>query len=235
MRRSGHQALHGCHSWGEVPLVSPSGRIDGNCGTEPGDSLDPADYETPCATADLFCETQLVDGGYVDNSGLLTISLMWPELKRLIDIQNERTPDYPIAVVIVDIDSHARNDIAYRQPTPLVAEGSVPLDVASGARKAIEDAARGAVEQAHPVTCFVTIAPQVGPGPEAPLGWTLSQASKNRLRQALVTPSPSARGASANWPAYRLRRLQQWLDPDSVAPRSEYRFTPPLKACVPTV
>ncbi len=213
------------------PLVSPAGRVEGNCGVKPGAPIPKVDYGTPCATADTFCETLMVDGGYVDNSGLLTIALLWPELRRQIAAQNMRTPQTPIAVVVLDIDSHYQDDVAFRQPTGHGPQALIPGTTLLGASAAIESAARGAVHQAHPTTCFVTVAPQVHPGLTAPLGWTLSEASETDLRNGLVRAAPAAAGASTNWPVYRLRRLQAWLDPAGSPPQ----FTPELASCVPTM
>lgn len=213
------------------PLVSPSGRMAGNCQITPGDSIPKVDYSTPCATGDTFCATQMVDGGYVDNSGLLTIEDLWPRLVRLVRAQNRRTAFTPIAIVIVDIDSHYEDELAFRSPNGPAGESVAPAKALLGGRAAIEEQARSFAFHARPSTCFVTIAPQSHPGLTAPLGWALSKATRLELVDSLTRPAPAAIGGSGGWPIYRLRRLQQWLEPGSPQPKL---FTPPLRDCVPT-
>jgi hypothetical protein len=218
------------------PLVSPAGRIRGNCQVTPGESFphfrdSMSDYHSACATGDTYCEVQIVDGGYVDNSGLFTIALLWPELRRLIARQNALTPATPIAVVVVDIDSHYQDEVAFRQPSAAGLQTLVPVKTFLGAGAALENAALGAVLQAHPVNCFLTIAPQLRPGLSAPLGWALSVANRAELRAGLVRPAPGAIGASAR-SVYRLRTLQSWLEPEL---SGSFGFDSALKRCLPTL
>jgi len=202
----------------------------------PGESIPKADYDTPCANGSSICETQMVDGGYVDNSGLLTIVELWPELRRLILEQNHRTPGTPIAVVIVDIDNHYQHETHFEVPSEIemTTETFLPGTVFAGVASAIESAAYGMALQAHPTTCFVTVAPQIHPGLTAPLGWVLSKSTRAELRDALVRPAPNAAGASLNWPVYRLRRLQTWLEAKPPSAANGPPFTPLLSSCIPT-
>lgn len=213
------------------PLVSPAGRIYGNCQTTPGHRIDPDDYKTPCATGDTFCTTQMVDGGYVDNSGLLTLVELWPRLLRAVKEQNAKTPKYPIAPVIVEIDNHYQDEVAFRAPPREEPETVIPVKALLGNRAALEEHARSFFVNGLPSTCFVTIRPQVHPGLTAPLGWALSPATRTELSEALTRPAPSASGASENWPIYRLRRLQLWLEPGK---GDSGPFTPKLETCLPS-
>ena len=69
------------------------------------------DWLMPCA-GNTACETQMLDGGYYDNSGLITIAQLWPALLDLVRVHNKDKSHAPIAPVIVSIDSHYQNEKA---------------------------------------------------------------------------------------------------------------------------
>jgi len=213
------------------PYVSPSGRLAAECGREPGEEIRPHDTHTGCAKAGDICETRLVDGGYVDNTGLLTIEALWPELRRLV-VEHNTTRAPPIAPVIVELSNGYQPDLA-DLPVDRGATGSeslIPLTTSARTRTALAAHARGRAYRIRPTGCTVTISPFLHPGITAPLGWALSSHTHNELRDALVRPAPRSRGKqeSLNSPRSKLRRLQRWLEPNA---RDADRV--PLKRCVP--
>ena len=185
------------------PVVSPSGRLTGTCGDTPGGA--PGIHyicDDTCRMADWS------DGGYLDNSGLLTLSGLLPELKRLI-AEHNAGPGADIAPFVIDIDSayQAADD---RMTESLdVGESVVPLRT-SMVRGAVEKYARGRVFRSLAARCVFTIAPAMHPGLLAPLGWSLSTSTQSELRRALDDPSR----VSVNIGKHRLtnlRRAQLWL------------------------
>ena len=79
------------------------------------------------------CAMTMVDGGYLDNSGLLTLTSLLPEIQRLVDLHNAK-PRADIAVVVLDIDSAVPGgDRAAYEPRG-VRRDLHPADDADGAR-----------------------------------------------------------------------------------------------------
>ena len=197
------------------PYVSPSGRLEGGCLLSKAKARI---SEAPCAKpGPPGCEMRLVDGGYADNSGLFTLELAVPQLRRLAREQNAMNPTTrPIAVVLVEIDNHYRA----RLNEPPSAKGAggqslIPLLTAFGSHSVIETFARADAYRVTPRGCTITIAPGLHPGLLAPLGWELSQGAQDDLRNGLVRRRPTASEEPALAVAH-LRLLQQWLgdDPD---------------------
>jgi hypothetical protein len=100
------------------PIVTPAGRVSQN------------QFSTPCSlTGDL----QLVDGGYIDNSGLGTISNLAPELTSVI-LEHNRAVAYDsdtgggayVIPVVVYLHNRAGDDVAANATNPLP-ELAVPL------------------------------------------------------------------------------------------------------------
>ena len=194
------------------PLVSPSGRVEGGCAaarTYSESSL--LVEESGCMASEERCEAQLVDGGYIDNSGMLTIAQLLPELRTLVSAQNAKTPDFPIAIVVLEIDSHFQPGAATVQAVDPRRETFIPAEVLIAGGKALEIASQREVIETSPDGCVLTVSPQSRPGVLAPLGWALSPASRENLADALTAPPPGATGVSRVEPGARLRRLQRWL------------------------
>jgi len=228
-----------CRSWdlrlstaallgARFPYVSPSGRLPGHCGKPGGLGRD---RDSDCGLTGDDCATSLVDGGYVDNSGLLTIDALWPSLRQLVIELNRRSPR-PVAPVIVELDNHYQEDLGEAN-VPIAGqklETFIPPLTAYSARNAIEMYARAHAFRIRPPTCTVTISPGLHPGLTAPLGWELSEGARDDLPKGLVRPFPHSIGASRDWPIVKLRRLQDWLRSDS---EPDAGYTPRLVDCVP--
>jgi hypothetical protein len=214
---------------GRFPFVNPSGHLAAHCAAGDG-PVDPRDAGSACAQSrlDRVCELNLVDGGYVDNSGLFTIVGLWPSLRQLV-VAHNRASTRKIALVIVDIDNH------YLPQARAVPEGSgsksemlVPLATVFGARAVPEVYAREAAQRITGPGCTLTISPRLHPGLIAPLGWELSQGSRDDLRRGLVEPRPNAPAGQKLTPVYDLRRAQAWLGGDQPS-----GFDASLDRCLP--
>jgi hypothetical protein len=212
------------------PYISPSGRLEGGCPRPPG-------RDVPKPSGDCLrlrasdCAVSVVDGGYIDNSGLFTIVGLWPSLRQMVIDYNGSTKGRKVALVLIEIDNHYRPTPAKpASGTGRPAETFVPLNTALGGRTAMETYARADAYRLTPPGCTVTISPPLHPGLTAPLGWELSRGAQTELRDALVRPPPNAKTpAEAIAPVLRLRRLQEWLGEDGGVPLS-----PSLSDCVPS-
>jgi hypothetical protein len=174
------------------PIVSPAGRVTANedCGRE--------------------ASLQLVDGGYIDNSGLGTLSDLSPALTSIITDHNatlDAGEPYVVPIVMF-LSNKAGLDIA-PSPNKVAAELAVPLQaVLSAPLKQVAPATwltrlTAELEAVCPTTSgdcqaavdglretipqgAVVIAPSTNPAINAPLGWALSDGSRSRLIQELA-------------------------------------------------
>jgi hypothetical protein len=199
------------------PLVSPSGRLSGRCGQSPDEQR--FKYKD-CVSKQ--CAMYMVDGGYFDNSGLLTLSGLTGQLKRLVSDYNA-THARRIAPFVVDIDSsYQARDPKFTDPGQ-IAESTAPLQT-WGVRGAVERWARGRIYATFPRRCAVTIAPAVQPALMAPLGWSLSKTTMDELEMAL-----DAKGRDGDGKALgrreNLQMVQGWLGDDQLE-SGEYRKSP---------
>lgn len=187
------------------PYISPTGLVRGGCGTRT--EKVPAKDAARCLKTET-CQLQLSDGGDLENSGLMTIAEILPSLQDLVITQNARTPDKKIAIVVVDLDNDYRDPDALPAKSAVVPETVAPLLILSHGANAMENAAFGLVQERLPSACFISLAPTKQPGIQAPLGWTLSEASRQNLRGSLV--GSDTQRALVN-------RLQYWLAPEGEA------------------
>ena len=214
---------------GRFPFLSPSGHLFGRCARSAGSEMGRNAVRACARLLESRCDVRVVDGGYVDNSGLFTIAALWPSLRRLVTTFNADSPR-KIAVVLVEIDNHYR--ATPRSVPPASGKGGetfVPLSTAFGGRHAIETYARSAAYRLTEAGCTMTIFPAEHPGLTAPLGWELSADARKDLEEALVRPQPGTentrRGAE---PVRRLRTLQAWIGGGS------FPGLKPLADCVPS-
>jgi hypothetical protein len=134
-----------------------------------------------------------VDGGYYENSGLLTLVQMWDALAPVVDAYNEGELPPGAAPVgstvqpwIVLLDNHYRSS-AISAPPKRPLELLVPLITKSEtlSQTALEQVASAAMSQADddPATAptYFRLAPATEPGVTAPLGWVLSQQTRDDL------------------------------------------------------
>jgi hypothetical protein len=142
--------------------------------------------------------TYVVDGGYAENSGLLTLLGVWEDIEPLVREHNAQNPGQQIEPWIILLDNHYRSSVSPSKPTR-PKEVFVPL-LAYGAAgrltpEALEQVASfemslgvGCTGQGH-VGCpstYLRIAPILSPGPSAPLGWVLSEASMDDMDDSLI-------------------------------------------------
>ncbi len=204
------------------PLVSPSGRVQGHCPELETTSGEPVTFDGQCDQPQDECAMTLVDGGYLDNSGLLTLSSLLPEVRRLVDRHNadERAD---IALVVLDIDSAYQAAIEQRTNPEASSETFIPLTTLM-VRGAVERFARSRVLRSLPRSCLKTYAPAAHPGLQAPLGWSLSKATRNEMDEAMQR---NGFGKAARREA-NLRVVQAWLGGSTDRDAEQAK----LRACV---
>lgn len=150
------------------PFVSPSGVLDRCIETE-------SSHEA--------VSTYVVDGGYYENSGLLTLLQLWDGLDDEVAEYNAGDPANPVEPWFVLVDNHYRAT-AKKVPPGSPMELLVPLE---GSRQKVltqtmlEQAAIWEMGEGGGEPRYVYLAPTVRPGVEAPLGWVLSSASRTDL------------------------------------------------------
>lgn len=189
------------------PLVSPSGRLSGKCGQSPAGQR--FKYKD-CVSK--RCAIYMVDGGYFDNSGLLTLAGLSGQLRRLVAAYNA-THLRKIAPFVVDIDSsYQARDPKFTDPGQ-IAESTAPLQT-WGVSGAVERWARGRIYAMFPRRCAVTIAPAVQPALMAPLGWSLSETTMGELEMALDAEGRDGDGKALGR-RENLRMVQGWLGDES--------------------
>jgi hypothetical protein len=198
---------------GRFPYVSPTARIDEHCRPYP-DSTSPDDG--PCGApkrgvGQAGCKLELVDGGYIDNSGLATVDVLFPTIKKLVEQQNaSSSTKRKIALVIVELDNYFR---AAPSEAPSADSGIgqtfAPPVTALGGRSSVETFARAQAYRLTPGGCTITISPASHPGLRAPVGWEISSGAETDLQNGLVAhryTDPS----QAHQPLFLLKRLQTW-------------------------
>lgn len=163
------------------PLVSPSGAVRRHCGDQERVSY-------------------VVDGGYYENSGLLTLVQMWEALEPAIVRHNATVAE--IGGVFVEpwivFAPNGYRSTAGAKPPARPRELLLPLTTLSNARSAIseaalEQAALAAMDGFQSPLCeqgarcfsvqsaYVRLGPTLEPSAAAPLGWVLSAQSRRSL------------------------------------------------------
>jgi hypothetical protein len=192
------------------PLVSPSGRVTGSCPSMPG-LQHTITFTRSCSDDADPCQMNMVDGGYLDNSGLLTLTGLLPEIKRLVANHNAG-PGPDIALFVVDVDSAYQAADSSRVNPDNPGETLIPLSTAM-TRGAVESYARTRIVRSLDQYCFMSIKPVLHPGLLAPLGWSLSATTQTELGDALDDRSRDGpqNGGQANGRVESLDRIQHWL------------------------
>jgi hypothetical protein len=197
-------------------------------------------YVTPSGVVRGCGETatqQLVDGGYAEASALGTLVDLAPELMRLVREHNAAVLGDPAASgplvvpTVVFLQNHFGTDLS-APPSASSSELLVP-PVARRAKAELgsDSALRQRLEAllADPVPCppkaagcvpagatgvpqYVLVAPATLPSVTAPLGWTLSQTSIDRLRTAMDRQA-TCEGEPADGQPPRLCDLRRALTP----------------------
>jgi hypothetical protein len=143
------------------------------------------------------------DGGYIENSGMLTVEELLPELRGAIDEwigANDREEiDVPIVVVSADDDPVAGGGDPELSllPRPFgIGARAGPGNLTRGARDRMQDCRR------HPNTDYERVSPGSHAGAEAATGWELSRTAREK---DLVT---SLRAGEPAWEAVdRIREV----------------------------
>ena len=151
-------------------------------------------YITPSGSArycvnDTERDLYLVDGGYFENTGLLAVLEVWNELEPRVVAHNAEAGNRPIVPWILYLDN------SYRQNEPPTADAR-PLELLVPLRAFFQNqvASPAALQQeaAAAMSSFATdddcaaggytrLGPEASPEVAAPLGWVLSEASRDSL------------------------------------------------------
>jgi hypothetical protein len=180
------------------PLITPSGALL-RCVPTPERAASPS--QTPSL---MLRTTYAVDGGYFENSGLLTTLQLWAALEPLVREHNQSKDAVQIVPYIVIADNHYRSTARGANPRrPL--ETQVPFRALANDRTwspaALEQMASVAMGRSwtagstSPLGRVVVVAPRKRPAVEAPLGWVLSEMSRLALRDELDEGWPAALAA----------------------------------------
>jgi hypothetical protein len=184
------------------PIVTPAGRVSAS------------QFAKTCS---IPHDLQLVDGGYIDNSGLGTISNLAPDLSRVILQHNQlvgSTGPYVMPIVVF-LHNRPGDDIAVEANAPLP-ELFVPLTAIVNAPRLQTKPASWLTRIAsnfdgicpvathqHPSGCSaaldglrrtfpdsaVVVAPSTGPSVGVPLGWSLSDMTRTHLHSEMANQS----------------------------------------------
>jgi hypothetical protein len=153
-------------------------------------------YVTPSGAlrrcADPDDRTFVVDGGNIDSSGASTIIELLARLQPTIDRYNATHPDVCVTPVMIQIDNSYLNlEVPVAASRPL--ESLAPLQGIFAAMGARADTARQAAAinfRAPPaaycrggatLSRYVQLVPRSHPGVESPMGWALSNESRQDL------------------------------------------------------
>ncbi|MCJ7725470.1 MAG: hypothetical protein MUP76_03675, partial [Acidimicrobiia bacterium] len=191
------------------PVVATAGRL----------AADPSRGCTPRAQSAVY----VVDGGYLEGSGAGTLLDVWEALRDPVERFNGSDSGVCVVPFMIHIDNGYENPgVVGSQAGPR--ELAVPLLTVVNSSSGIALArAEAALAFEHPFTIggepvslverngqseesvdgrYVRLVTRAHPGVQAPLGWTLSQASIDDLRDQLALPENAA----------ALDEIRRWLD-----------------------
>ncbi|MEA3511868.1 MAG: hypothetical protein U9R51_10580 [Actinomycetota bacterium] len=194
------------HLGSRFPVIAPPGRVG-------------ADLEQ-CSTEDRV--VYVVDGGYLEGSGSGTIVEIWNGLEDRIATYNASAGLGPIVVPFVVHIDNGYEEPAATEADPNPSEVLLPLRTLAGAQFGRYANARQAeaLEFDRPLTLggtpitiqtvdgmvihdrYVRITTRAHPGVQAPLGWSLSDASIDDLRDQMDLGSNMR----------EIREVRVWLD-----------------------
>jgi hypothetical protein len=149
------------------PLVAPAGRL----GTDTSLDVDHRGCEKPPLKS-----VTLRDGGYIENSGILTIAELLPAVQAAIsDWAGTSKPRVWPIVVSIDDDPPKPNEVGFTDPP------SGPLGVGKKAGSALLTAgARASVDNcAFPGVSYVRLSPTPRMGAQAATGWAISETTRD--------------------------------------------------------
>ncbi len=178
------------------PYVSPAGTVR-RCLEQARGPEEKAEVggDEPSDKRSAVTPTYVVDGGYIENTGLLTLLQLWQVLKPMVEKHNAETDAVKVVPWIVVADNHYRSNAAGAH-VERIAETTVPLVALRHAKKSF---GTSALEQiaTREMSVFgasgngvagglVVIAPQTAPSIAAPLGWVLSADTRAELDEQLT-------------------------------------------------
>lgn len=150
--------------------------------------ITPSGVVGPCRNAP---EAQLVDGGYAEGSGLGSLTDLMPAV--LAAAAEADTGGRPVLPLVLYLDNGRGGDILPPPPTALpevlvpplgyLNAGSTQTSTAAFLQRASGQRVEG--DRVLPVEVFVVAQPSE-PAVEAPLGWVLSQASRDDMDLSLT-------------------------------------------------
>lgn len=175
----------------------------------------------------LECEasSSMSDGGFLENSGLLTIRDLLPHIQQRVITENAKG-GARYAIYVVEIDNHTRGDLETGDVE--AAKSATTLRNLTSARDYIEAYAREATIKAAGSLCYVRVHPTVNAAGSAPTGWLLSDDNERGLAESLRSGKSGDDAASA-YPA--MKKLDQILDGIYVPKAADGTRKP--DACVP--
>ena len=150
------------------------------------------------------------DGGFLENSGLLTLREILPLVSRRLAAENaklaQESPEAaPYTLYVVELDNHARKITDTGEIQSKGGAGATLLNLTS-ARDFIEGYARESVINFVGSGCFLRVHPTASAAATAPTGWLLSDDAESGLAQSLQAPSPTYTD---------VRQLVRWMDGSS--------------------
>jgi hypothetical protein len=160
-----------------------------------------------CKTPLPLSPVTVRDGGYVENTGVLTISDLMPQIRRSVERHKPRSVRVPIVVVSIDDD-------------PTVLDGDPELSRRKGPGLGIatrvNDKYLSRLARDRITSCqyrgvsFVRISPPPHAGAQAATGWELSRTSRLGDLGAALAPGSAALG--------KVERLRGVLDGSAPSP-----------------
>jgi hypothetical protein len=196
---------------GRFPYVSPAGRLNGDCSPyrDPSTPRDGACAESR-SIGSAGCQMELVDGGYIDNSGLATVDTVFPTIRKLVEQYNGQSGHRQIAVVVLELDNYYRAT-ASEAPSAdsTVGQTLAPPLTAFGGRNSVETVARADAYRLTPPGCTITLSPAQHPGLHAPVGWEISPSAERELQNGLVAERNTDKTHLQPLPL--IEELQRWL------------------------
>ena len=165
------------------PIISPAGTAR-RCVKNPKDD-----------SVGTVGATYVVDGGYAENSGLLSLLQLWEQLQPMVDAYNASEPDTVVVPWFLVLDNHYLGNTSPRAPqrvreltAPIKALGNASASASPAAleqiacRETTQTPVQPATDERMPGRCrLVVISPRKQPAVTAPLGWTLSQTTRSEL------------------------------------------------------
>ena len=169
------------HMSARFPLVEPAAQL-GETG------LGKQDEECSVGSRSVV----LRDGGYFENSGVLTIEALLPELRRSIaeaqSSQDKKSIDIPIVVISIDDDPIAGDadpELDLLPKSVGIATRAGPAALTAGSRSRIRRCQ-------YPNVHYERISPEAHAGAEAATGWELSETARTEDLVESLTPGHPA-------------------------------------------